>query len=179
MKPRAVSAEMFEAARLGDQTAIVCLLKVSQPDIRRYARTACRSASDADDASQETLWLLFRHVGAIRTLVAFPAWLRTVVGRECMRLARAAGLVSLFDDGDDAIMGRDDPETDLRLDLAAAFESLPPHYRDVALMRDVKEMSIDEIAGALGLTRQAVKARLHRARLMTREFLGREGGPPD
>lgn len=173
--PRAVSADMFEAARLGDQTAIVRLLEVAQPDIRRYARTACRSASDADDASQEALWQLFRNVGAIRTLIAFPAWLRTVVRRECMRLARAAGLIRSLDDSDDAILGRDYPETDLRLDLAAAFESLPAHYRDVALMRDVKEMSIDEIGAALGLTRQAVKARLHRARQMTREFLGKGG----
>ena len=170
---RAVSAEMFEAARLGDQAAIVRLLEVAQPDIRRYARIACRSASDADDASQEALWQLFRNVGAIRTLIAFPAWLRTVVRRERIRLARAAGLMGFLDDSDDAILGRDYPETDLRLDLAAAFESLPPQYRDVALMRDVKEMSIDEIGIALGLTRQAVKARLHRARQMTREFLGR------
>ncbi len=63
------------------------------------------------------------------------------------------------------------PEHVLRLDLAAAFEALPPHYRDVALMRDLQEMTIDEIAAALDLSRQAVKARLHRARLLLREYL--------
>ena len=57
------------------------------------------------------------------------------------------------------------PEADLRLDVAAAFEALPPHYRDVVLMRDVKEMTVDEIADALGASRQTVKARLHRARV--------------
>lgn len=65
------------------------------------------------------------------------------------------------------------PESDLRLDVAAAFEALPPHYRDVALMRDVEEMTIDEIAAALGATRQIVKARLHRARALMREYLTR------
>jgi RNA polymerase sigma factor (sigma-70 family) len=78
-----------------------------------------------------------------------------------------------IDDDDDQLLGFDRPEAELRLDLAAAFESLPPNYRDVALMRDVKEMTIDEIAVAAGLTRQAVKARLHRARQLTREFLVR------
>jgi DNA-directed RNA polymerase specialized sigma24 family protein len=86
-----IPTEMFEAARLGDQGAIVALLEKTQPDIRRYARAACRTASDAEDAAQEALWLLFRHVGAIRTLVAFPAWLYTVVNRECRRLSRKAG----------------------------------------------------------------------------------------
>ena len=41
-------------------------------------------------------------------------------------------------------------------------------------MRDVKEMTIGEIAAALSITRQAVKARLHRARLLLREYLGGE-----
>jgi DNA-directed RNA polymerase specialized sigma24 family protein len=40
-------------------------------------------------------------------------------------------------------------------------------------MRDVKEMTIDEIAVALGATRQTVKARLHRARALMREYLTR------
>jgi RNA polymerase sigma-70 factor (ECF subfamily) len=162
---------MFEAARLGDQGAIVALLEKAQLDIRRYARTACRTASDAEDAAQETLWLLFRHVGAIRTLLAFPAWLYIVVNRECRRLARKVGLTQPIEDGDEQTLGFDRPEHELRLDLAAAFESLPPNYRDVALMRDVKEMTIDEIAAASDLTRQAVKARLHRARQLIREFL--------
>ena len=70
------------------------------------------------------------------------------------------------------LVGRD--EAELRLDLAAAFESLPPHYREVALMRDLRDMTIDEIAGALGLSRQAVKARLHRARLLLRDYLAGE-----
>jgi len=38
-------------------------------------------------------------------------------------------------------------------------------------LRDVEESTIDEIAATLALTREAVKARLHRARLMVREYL--------
>jgi RNA polymerase sigma-70 factor (ECF subfamily) len=172
VKPSAVPADIFEAARLGDQGAIVALLEKAQPDIRRYARTACRTASDAEDAAQEALWILFRHVGAIRTLLAFPVWLHKVVLRECLRLARKAG-VTLPIAEDQELLGIDRPEVELRLDLAAAFESLPAHYRDIALMRDIREMTIAEIAAALGLTRETVKARLHRARQLTREFLSK------
>jgi len=164
---------LFEAARLGDPEAIASLLATAQPDIRRYARATCRSSADAEDATQEALWILFRHVGTIRSLLALSAWLFSVVRRECLRLARKAGLMPAIDasDAEAAMLSR--PEADLRLDVAAAFEALPLHYRDVALMRDVKEMTIDEIAVALGASRQTVKARLHRARALMREYLTR------
>jgi RNA polymerase sigma-70 factor (ECF subfamily) len=168
-----ISPNLFEAARLGDPQAIARLLETAQPDIRRYARATCRSSADAEDAAQETLWILFRHVGTIRSLLAFSAWLFSVVRRECRRRARQAGLVASIDESQAEIALLSRPEADLRLDVAAAFEALPPHYRDVALMRDVKEMTIDEIAEALGATRQTVKARLHRARALMREYLTR------
>lgn len=166
MNTKAVTTETFEAARHGDRNAIVRLLERTQPDIRRYARATCRTA-DVDDATQETLWLLSRHVGAIRALATLSNWLFSVVRRECLRLARRTGMIAAVDET--SLVQR--PEHVLRLDLAAAFEALPPHYRDVALMRDLQEMTIDEIAAALDLSRQAVKARLHRARLLLRECL--------
>lgn len=173
MSAAVVSPNLFEAAQLGDPEAIARLLETAQPDIHRYARATCRSSADAEDAAQETLWILFRHVGTIRSLLAFSAWLFSVVRRECLRLARKAGLTASIDESqvEAALLLR--PQADLRLDVAAAFEALPRHYRDVVLMRDVKEMTIDEIAEMLGATRQTVKARLHRARALMREFLTR------
>jgi len=168
-----LSSNLFEAARLGDPKAIASLLATAQPDIRRYARATCRSSADAEDAAQEALWILSRHVGTIRSLLELSAWLFSVVRRECLRLARKAGLAPAIDESaaEVALLAR--PEADLRLDVAAAFEALPLHYRNVALMRDVKEMTIGEIAEALGATRQTVKARLHRARALMREYLTR------
>jgi RNA polymerase sigma-70 factor (ECF subfamily) len=63
---------------------------------------------------------------------------------------------------------------DLRIDLSRAIQSLPDHYREVILLRDIEELSIDEIARVLGLSRESVKARIHRARLMIREYLIRD-----
>ncbi len=173
MSAAVISPELFAAARLGDPHAIASLLETAQPDIRRYARATCRSSADAEDATQEAMWILFRHVGTIRSLVALSAWLFSVVRRECLRLARKAGLAPSIDDGEAEALLLSRSEVDLRLDVAAAFEALPAHYRDVALMRDVKEMTIDEIAAALGASRPTVKARLHRARALMREYLTR------
>jgi RNA polymerase sigma factor (sigma-70 family) len=165
-------ATVFEAARLGDQAAIAHLLGLAQPDIRRYARRACQTSADAEDAAQEALWLLARRVGTIRSLQAISAWLFTVVRRECLRLARLAGIGPAgASPSQDAILER--PDAELRLDLAAAIEALPQAYRDIVLLRDVRELTIDEIAGMLAITRQAAKARLHRARLLLCEYLVR------
>ena len=110
----------------------------------------------------------------MRTLTSFAGWLLVVVRRECLRLAHRMGghwveVESIEDDARFAQL----PQDDLRIDLARAIESLPEHYRQVLLLRDVEESTIDEIAGTLQITREAVKARLHRARLMVREYLVR------
>ena len=60
---------------------------------------------------------------------------------------------------------------DLRRDCAAALESLPAHYREVILLRDLEGLSIAELAARLATTPETIKARLHRARVMAREYL--------
>ena len=48
---------------------------------------------------------------------------------------------------------------------------VPEHYRQIVLLRDVDELTIDEIAQSLSLSREAVKGRLHLARGLIREYL--------
>ncbi len=166
-----VTDNTFETARIGDRAAITLLLSRAQPNIRRYAQATCRTASDAEDATQEALWLLTRHIGAINALATLSGWLFSVVRRECLRLARKAGLTTPVDPDSPEAGLAERTDHELRMDIASAFEALPPHYREIALMRDVQEMTITEIATSLGLSRQATKARLHRARLLLREYL--------
>ena len=165
-------ADLVEAARSGDHAALEALLAAAQPDVRRYARQACRTAGDVDDAVQDALLVLYRRVGTLRAVQAFSGWLMTVARRECLRLARRAmGGHQPVDALEDDLRLSVRPLDDLRLDLAAAIQSLPPHYRDMILLRDIEELTIDEMARARGLTREAVKARLHRARALRREYL--------
>ena len=56
---------LIDAARSGDESAVLALLEAAQPDIRRYAVSSCQHTDDVDDAVQETLWLLCRRVGTI------------------------------------------------------------------------------------------------------------------
>ena len=78
---------LIEAARGGDAEALVSLIAIAQPDIRRYAARNCRAA-DIDDAVQETLLLLYRRLGTLRAVTSFSAWLFAVARRACLRLLR-------------------------------------------------------------------------------------------
>jgi RNA polymerase sigma factor (sigma-70 family) len=154
----------------GDRDALLQLLEVVEPDIRRFARAHC-SASDVEDAAQEALWQLFRRVGMLRAASALPGWLFTTVRRECLRLARAAFRHrSSIEDFDESRFMQQHP-AELRLDVAKAIAALPRHYREIIVLRDFHQMTVNEIGERLALSREAVKGRLLRSRSLLREQL--------
>jgi RNA polymerase sigma-70 factor (ECF subfamily) len=165
--------DLIEAARCGDADALVSLIAAAQPDVRRYALRNCRAA-DIDDAVQETLLLLYRRVGTLRAVTSFSAWIFAVVRRACLRLMRMSLRIPDAPSDQAEMRLLHLAPQDIRIDLGRAIQSLPEHYREVILLRDIEELSIDEIADVLRLTRESVKARIHRARLMIREYLIRD-----
>ena len=168
----ALTPELVARATSGEAGAIDALLRVAQTDIRRYARRSCRNTSDAEEAVQETLIVLYRKVNALRQVGAISGWLFRIVNRYCLRIAmRLARIPSAIDaEAVEKHFARV-PQPDLRMDIARAIQSLPEHYRTVVVLRDLEERTIDEIAVRLGATRETVKARLHRARGLLREYL--------
>jgi len=169
-------AALIEAACLGEERAIVELLDTCQPDLRRFARRTCNSAEDAEDAVQAALWLIYRRVGALRSVAAFATWIFRIVERECYRLFRRRGEGSTEDLGGEATEAQaQQVPINLRIDLSRAIGRLPPPYRTVLIMRDVDELSAPEVSSELGISVDAVKSRLHRARTMLREQLVRSG----
>ncbi|TAM84874.1 MAG: sigma-70 family RNA polymerase sigma factor [Candidimonas sp.] len=162
--------DLIVAAQTGDAAAISRLLAVCQADIRRYARKHCQD-SDVDDAVQEALLVVSRKVSGLKAAAAFSSWLFTVVRRECYKLSR---VMFRYEPLPDELAERrllKKPENDLRLDLAAALESLPAHYLEVILLRDFEELTIAEIAARLCENAGAIKSRLHRARELVREYM--------
>lgn len=166
-------ASLVDAARQGDHGAIVRLLAVCQPDLKRFARRTCATTQDAEDAVQIALWQLYRKIGALRTAATFATWLFRIVERECFRLFRGRGPAESLEDLGDAHLLAAAPciPQDLQIDLARAIERLSPPYREVLILRDVHELTTPEVAAQLGLGIEAVKSRLHRARGMVREQL--------
>jgi RNA polymerase sigma-70 factor (ECF subfamily) len=167
-----IQESIFTAAQAGDPIALERLLAQLRPDIRRYARYQCQRSSAVDDVVQEALIILYRRVGTVRSAAALGGWLLKIVARLCMLPAL------MFIRGVEEIKGLEDsahfarmPVDELRIDLVRALESLSPVHREIILLRDLQEMTINEIAACLGITREATKSRLHRARAMVKEYL--------
>ena len=162
------------AAQLGQGRALDQLLLTSSTDARRYARRHCQT-SDIDDAVQEALLIVARKITALKAAAAFSGWLFTIVKRECDRLARSMFAHESLEE--ERVESYLEAKTDLqlRVELAAALELIPAHYRRVILMRDFEELTISEISAALEESASTVKSRLHRAREMVREHLLDDG----
>jgi RNA polymerase sigma factor (sigma-70 family) len=167
---------LIEAACSGNRLAVEQLLAVCQPDLKRFARQTCSTSEDAEDAVQVALWQMHRKLGALKMVEAFATWLFRIVERECYRLfrRRAPGNVEIAD-GDLPELAAPAIPVDLRIDLTAAIAALPPPYRVVLILRDIDELTAPETASQLGISTEAVKSRLHRARAMVRERMAKSG----
>ncbi|HEU4409894.1 MAG TPA: RNA polymerase sigma factor [Polyangiaceae bacterium] len=170
--PAADHAEVLARARAGDRASIERLLLAYQPDVRRFARRVCR-VEDADDAVQHALVQLATKLGAFREAARLTSWLFTIVKRECLRL-----LGRLRREGEGGLEPPPSGATDaeLRLSLLRALAGLDDAHRDVLLLRDVEQRPGPEVAEALGISVEAMKSRLHRAREQVRAELAPPGG---
>ncbi len=172
--------DLVDRAHAGDAAALDRLLAACRPDVERYARRHCES-DDVDEAIQDALWILYRKLGGLRSAAALTGWLFQIVRRACLGLARArrtragrhVALAAVAEPCDGAAS---DPA--LRAALAAVIARLPQAYRDALLMRDVEGLSADELARRLGISLEAAKSRVHRARAMVRAELPAEWHAP-
>lgn len=161
---------MVRAAQRGNKEALLKLLETSRPDLKRIAATQCASLADADDAVQESMLQIYRRIGTLRTISSYGAWVFSIVRRECQRLMRyMRGQTELPREDHRIFAYYTTP--DLHIDLVAAIESLPDRYREAIILRDFEECTITQIADSLRLSRAAVKSRIHRGRVMIREYL--------
>jgi RNA polymerase sigma-70 factor (ECF subfamily) len=185
LMPRSISDADLAAAQAGDLAALDRLITTHRQGVYRYGLHVCRTTEDAEDAVQETLWAATRAIRTFRgTATSIASWLFTIVRRECLRLiegrrrapAPLDGAVESFAaeviDPEDAVALRQRVEL-----LAGALADLDPLHREVILLRDIRELSAPEAAAELGISIDALKSRLHRARVNLRDHVARRAEP--
>src|SRR5579871_684449 len=150
--------------------------------VYRQMIRVCGNREDAEDVLLEALLKAYRHLDQLRDSVAFQAWLGQIARRVCWQLKERESLLPLLQlstlQGEGMEIPGDLPAPDQQLArrqmkqlLDDAVAALPPTYRAVYELRDIEDRQGDEVAQKLGLSRAAMKSRLHRARQMVRAHL--------
>jgi RNA polymerase sigma-70 factor (ECF subfamily) len=178
-------AALIEAARRGDTDALEALILRYQPRVFRFGMKMCRNVDDAGDIVQETLLALARKVGEFRGEASVSTWLFAIARNACIRRRRrskfAPARVESLDSLEAGLRdGIADPSIgperaafghELEQRLAVAIDTLEMGQREVLVLRDVEGLSAPEVAEVLGINVDAVKSRLHRARMALRARL--------
>jgi RNA polymerase sigma-70 factor (ECF subfamily) len=187
---------LVRQAGAGDFAAFDTLVTRYEERIYTLARRIVHEPHDAEEVVQETFLSVLEHLPAYRGEALFRNWiLRIATNAALKQLRKKRGLRTLSLDAADEDDGplphpeyiapwQEDPaqlarQHEVRALLEGALSQLDEKHRLVFILRDVEELSIEETAGALGISQANVKIRLMRARLMLCEKLTRVLGDED
>jgi RNA polymerase sigma-70 factor (ECF subfamily) len=170
----------------GERDLFHDLIRPYERAVYMTAISILRDSAEAEDAAQEAMIKAYRALGSFRGDAKFSTWLTSITlneARSRLRKSAKARLESLDsseheEDYTPFLIAdwREIPSEALERDELAkqierAIEELPPTYREVFLLRDKEEMSIEEIARAVGVKPNLVKVRLFRARMLLQKRL--------
>lgn len=184
-----------------DDTALIARLKAGDGDafeetVRTYSsrllavtRRILNNDEEARDALQDTFLSAFRAIGNFDGNSRLSTWLHRIAVNAALMKVRTRKrkpersieelLPGFREDGHHAEgFVAWDPPVDVAMEIAhnralvrECIAELPEQYRMVLMMRDIEDVDTAEVAAMLGITPNAVKIRLHRARQALRTLL--------
>ena len=185
--PPADEADLIARVKAGDAAACERLVRTYGGKMLSVARRFLKSDEDAHDAIQDAFISAFRFIGNFEGQSKLSTWLHRIVVTTCLMRIRAErrhvsieSLLPTYDETGhrtrhvepwDAGALDHAMTAELRAQVRACIDQLPPRYREVVLLRDIEELDTDETAKLLNCTPGNVKTRLHRARQALRTLL--------
>ncbi len=182
-------AALVARLQAGDDAAFEELVKGSSGRMLAVARRLLPREADAHDAVEDAFLSAFRALVRFDGRSRLTTWLHRITVNACLMKLRSQRrrperqiedfLPTFLPDGHQTRPSRAWTQSTLdaladrekRLLIREHIARLPEHYRLVLVLRDIEELSTEETASALGLTTNAVKTRLHRARQALKELL--------
>lgn len=171
----------MRSAQAGDRTAYSILVRRHQASLHRHLARMVGSQDEALDLTQETFLRAWQALAQWEPGAQFRTWLFRIASNAALDVLRRRKTVQFvpMDDAFEAADAGAGPERlaqgaqQLRL-LQAALARLTPEHREVLLLREIEDMSYEEIGRVLALTEGTVKSRLARARAALIEETGKD-----
>jgi RNA polymerase sigma-70 factor (ECF subfamily) len=179
-------AELVAQSQSGNLDAFEELVRRHTQLIYRALIAILGDPADAQDAMQDTLLSAFKHIGGFQGRSKFSTWLVSIARNTALQQLRGRRNSESLDQNDTEDDGafrprqiatwQENPEqshskAEMRQLLEKGLLQLPAKYRVIVMLRDIEQLSTDEVSRQLGLSVPAVKTRLLRGRLMLREWL--------
>lgn len=184
---------LLQRAKDGDQAAFGELVTLYEKKVYALTLRMCKHPEDAAEASQEAFLAAWQGLKFFRGDASFSTWLYRLASNACVDLLRresrhrtAAG-PSLNDEEVylDVADSAPSPHTiaesnELKQQIEEGLRALSPEHREVLVLREIHQLSYDEIAQTLSLDSGTVKSRISRGRKQLRNFLLKSGNfsPP-
>mgnify|MGYP000123316038 FL=1 len=175
----------IQSARNGDQAAFGELVMKYQKRVYALTVRMCPTPELAEEAAQEAFLSAWQGLPFFRGDSAFSTWLYRLASNACVDLLRKEGRHQGPSLDDEAVSAevpdtRPTPEAaaeqkELRAQIEAGLRTLSPEHREVLILREIQQLSYDEIADALSLDLGTVKSRISRGRRQLRNFLMEQG----
>jgi RNA polymerase sigma-70 factor (ECF subfamily) len=186
VEQRREDQELVRQLRAGEETAYEALLECFQQPVYNLALRLLNDPGDASDVVQEVFLKIFRNVRHFRLQSSLKTWIYRITVNEAhnqrrwffRHRSREVGL----DDEPEAFRSRALPEgTQSPFDYAFdrekhvlienALARINPLFREVVVLRDIEDLSYEEIADVLQISLGTVKSRIMRGREALREEL--------
>ena len=180
--------QWIEAARQGDMGAFEELVKLYEKRVYALTLRMCKHPEDAAEAAQEAFLSAWQGLPFFRGEASFSTWLYRLASNACVDLLRREGRHKnaagpSFNDeeaGVDVADHAPQPQEalerkELKAQIEAGLQSLTPDHRQVLILREMHQLSYDEISTVLELDVGTVKSRINRARKQLRNFLVKSG----
>lgn len=178
----AVSAADFDLAQAAAKRDLPAFEEIYNRHHRRvYAicLRMTRNTTEAEDLTQEVFMQLYRKIGSFRGDSAFSTWLhRLTVNQVLMHFRkRDVKFEKTTEQGEPPVqvaLGTENPKRMSIVDKIAlqdAIAQLPPGYRNVFVLHDVRGYEHDEVANILGCAVGTSKSQLSKARIKLRKLL--------
>jgi RNA polymerase sigma-70 factor (ECF subfamily) len=138
-----------------------------------------RNENDAMDALQESFIKIYKNLKSFKGDSRFDTWVHRITVNTCKDMLRKNEKYklndSLYPGGDDGEYMREFPDvepgpedavmrSELASELLQCVNMLPPDHRDVIILRDIRNLSYEEISDILDTSLGTVKSRINRAR---------------
>jgi len=179
--------EVVTRVLAGDAALFEVIMRRHNQRLYRTVRAILGGDDEAEDAMQDAYIQAYRHLGQFEGRSSLATWLTRIAVNQCLSRLRKQRHIypidtelekKMIENIDDARPGPEKQmlNREVRRVLELAIEQMPARYRSVLILRDVEGLSTAEAAEALGMSVEAVKVNLHRARTYLRKALKQKGG---